>query len=128
MSESLEQWEAMRNGPAPAPGAIEITITNDMERDFEAHRAGCRDVGRRDAAGWLNGFWTITVPAGASVADAVHADVNEDHDEGDEWPVRVMPCCIPNGSRYMPRCVNPGQADKELFTPVAVARFLADRG
>ena len=71
---------------------MRVIITNDIDRDFEVHADGCRDVARRHSLGRLNGFWFLDIPAGADVEAAAVADVNEDHDEGGEWPVRVLPC------------------------------------
>ena len=73
---------------------MRVIITNDMQRDFEVHADGCRDVARRDRQGYLNNFWYLVIPAGADVETAAAADVYEDlhpvHDG--HWPVRVLPC------------------------------------
>jgi hypothetical protein len=72
---------------------MRVIITNDLQRDFEVHADGCRDVARRDRQGFLNDFWFLDIPAGADVETAAAADVNEGItvEEG-HWPVRVLPC------------------------------------
>jgi hypothetical protein len=78
-----------------------VTVVNHMAKGVEVHACGCSDIARQKKMRRLNSDWTVEVPEGVSVIDAVVADLNESFgweagsDEPAPWAahdVRVLPC------------------------------------
>lgn len=79
-----------------------ITVINTNTKSMmEAHNPECADIARK-ANRKLANNWTIEIPAGQSIVQAIVNDLNDGFDwdpkSGEQAPwsakfVRVMPCC-----------------------------------
>lgn len=85
---------------------MKVQVVNHTQRDIEVHKVGCADIEREQKRMRVNSTWTVEVPEGKTIAEAVAYEIACDFghvdqdgnltEDGYPWPpdsIRVLPCC-----------------------------------